>query len=347
MIIPILKVGKWNDVDITQEILNEIVENYDENYLKAPVKIGHEQEEQLAYGYVKDVFLINDTLYAQIEPSLDLISYIKDNKLLSVSAELRNENGWYLVGIAFLGKDLPAVKGLPTFELSNKQVYITFSEMFKEQIKSFTTKKFINSLKVVDKEWDGDKAKKNIRDNFDWETLSKCVCYVITEDGELPENLQNYKYPFADVEDGEIVIVKKAVASIKAFLNGAMGNKPSDEEAKIIEKVLHWLEEKIQSEEEMSEMKKLREENEKLKKELLKKNLEIELSNLELSETDKKDYIEILMKLNEDDRKKLIEKIKLTHKSKVLLMKESYKRQEEDEIKKLWQEGIKKLKGGK
>jgi len=345
MIIPILKVGEFNGVEITREILEEIVKNYDPNYLKAPIKLGHQDNNQTALGYVEDLFLINDVLYAQINPSSDLIELLNDKKVLSVSAEIRNEEGkgWYLIGLAFLGTDLPAVKGLPLYFKEQKIIN------FKEQLKTFTTKKFISELDVVDEEWDGDKAKKEIRDKYDWETLSKCVCYVITEDGELPENLQNYKYPFAQVKGDKIVINKKAVASIKAFLNGAMGNKQSEKEKELVSKVLKWLEDRISEveSEEMSEVEKLKEENQRLKEEIERMKIENELSKLNLSEKDKKDYLEILIKLSENDRNKLIEKLKVQSKSKAILMSESYKRNDnEDNIKELWKKGLQKIKKG-
>ena len=343
MIIPILKVGEFNGVEITREILEEIVRNYDVNYLKAPVKLGHQDNNQTALGYVETLYLINDVLYAQINPSSDLIELLNDKKVLSVSAEIRNEGSWYLIGLAFLGVDLPAVKGLPLY--FKEQKIITF----KEQLKTFTTKKFISELDVVDEEWDGDEAKREIRDKYGWETLSKCVCYVITEDGELPENLQNYKYPFAQVKGDKIVINKKAVASIKAFINGAMGNKPSEKEKELVDRVLKWLEDRISEveSEEMSEVKKLKEENQRLKEEIERMKIENELSKLNLSEKDKKDYLEILIKLSENDRNKLIEKLKVQYKSKAILMSESYKRSDnEDNIKELWKKGLQKIKKG-
>jgi len=350
MIVPILRTGKHGDIEITPEMLQEIVKNYDPSYLKAPVKIGHEQEEQQAYGYVQRVFMIDDVLYADIEPSPDLIRMIQENKLLSVSAEIRKEEGkgWYLVGIAFLGKDLPAVKALPHFELS--EVYFSEKELKESRPKpvQYTTKEFIQKLPVVDTEWDGDEARKRIRDEKGWETLAKTVIYVLQSGEELPENLSAYKYPFADYVDGKLVINKKAVSAIKAFRNGAYNNRPNKEEAELIDRVLPILEEKVEEfdkkkeEKQMKELeekvKKLEEEKKKLEEKLREYQLREKLSVLNFSESELKEWLELLRGLDEKKVEALIDKLKKTAAGdrKDLLLSERYSRKEEDNVREVW-----------
>lgn len=365
MIVPVLKAVKHSEVEITPEILREIVQNYDPKYLKAPAKVGHEQEEQQAYGYVERVFLIDDVLYADVKPSPELVRMIQENKLLSVSAEIRKEEGkgWYLVGIAFLGKDLPAVKGLPYFELS--EVYFSEKELkeTKPRPVQHTTREFIEKLPVMDIEWDGDAAKKRIRDEKGWETLAKSVIYVLQSGKELPTNLSAYKYPFLDYIDGKLVIVKRAVSAIKAFRNGAYGNRPDEEEAELIDRVLPVLEEKIeefdkeQEEKQMSEkmkemeekLKKLEEEKKQLEEKLREYHLREKLSVLNFSEDEMKEWMEILKGLDEKKADALIEKLKRTAGAdrKNLLLSEKYSRsREENDVRTIWEKaGILKKEG--
>lgn len=265
MRIAILKVGEWNGKSITKDFLQQLVDNYDPLFFYAPVVVTHKENDKPldeAVGWVESLELDGDILYANIDPTPKFFELVKLGKYRNVSPEVYPnlmDKGPYLRRVSLLGADVPAQKGLPPIKLA-------------ERYKSFA----VTNLPIApeDTPWDADAAKKRIRDKYGWEGLAKYCCAVDmtgVEDG-YPENLNAYKFPFADIVQGKVQIVPKAVSTGLAFLHGARGVRVDHELAALVEPILNELREKIEKKEEkMAEdkekLQKLQEEIESLKKE--------------------------------------------------------------------------------
>ncbi len=106
-----------------------------------------------------------------------------------------------------------------------------------------------------DTPWDGREAKKRLLDKGGWDLLSRCVAAVEMEGDELPENLDNYKFPYCDVIGGQVKIVPNAVKAAKGFLNGAFGVEIEPQLEEIARRVISRLEERVEQKRE-SKVKK-------------------------------------------------------------------------------------------
>jgi len=121
---------KWNNEEVKQ-----LANNYDFNYRRAMVKLGHDgffDSEKPAVGWVKSLEYKEDengkgNLYANVEFNDNEIDNIKD-KYINVSVEVTkaigsydqetDKRGAYLLGIALLGSSQPAVPGLDPVKFS-------------------------------------------------------------------------------------------------------------------------------------------------------------------------------------------------------------------------------------
>lgn len=92
------------------------------------------------------------------------------------------------------------------------------------------------------KPWDSNAAEKRIRswaggpDNINWSKYGKAFFYV---DSENKDKIGGYKLPFADIIDGKLVAVPRAIFAVAAALQGARGgvNIPENEKSAIRSKV--------------------------------------------------------------------------------------------------------------
>lgn len=132
--VEIFRAGKWRgsrDVEITSSDLDTIVSNFHTiNQISGygvPVKLGHNHRVgEPAYGWMSDLSRVNDTLvadFADMDPAIvDAIGHKRYN---SVSIELypnvtyggKSYNN-VLGGVALLGAEWPAVKGLKPLSAS-------------------------------------------------------------------------------------------------------------------------------------------------------------------------------------------------------------------------------------
>jgi len=132
--IPIFKSGVWKDnlvFDI--DTLDEIIKNTNAlivaGTIEPPVKLGHNEEQTLlqsdgypAAGYVTQVYRIGNQIFADVKDMPKKIADLIEKRAYSkISAELyqnfkhpeTQENlGYVLRAIAFLGADIPEVKGI-------------------------------------------------------------------------------------------------------------------------------------------------------------------------------------------------------------------------------------------
>ena len=129
----IFKAGKYGESESrvwTDDEVKQIIDNYDYNFRRAMIKLGHDgilDGEKPAVGWVEDVYLKNGVLYAKGNFNNDDIKNIKD-KYINVSIEVTksiqsydldtDKQGAYLLGVALLGSSQPAVAGLEPLKFS-------------------------------------------------------------------------------------------------------------------------------------------------------------------------------------------------------------------------------------
>ena len=110
--------------EFTVNDLKQIADSYTPNVHEAPIRIGHEDNDKVpAWGWVKDVKVKGDNLFAEIDFSPMAEEYIKNGLYKKVSAsfyspdsKINPEPGkWSLRHVALLGAQPPAVKGLKGF----------------------------------------------------------------------------------------------------------------------------------------------------------------------------------------------------------------------------------------
>jgi len=122
---------KWNNDEVKQ-----LVNNYDFNFRRAMVKLGHDgilENEKPAVGWVKSLEYTTDdkgvgNVYAIVEFNDNEIDNIKD-KYINVSIEAvkhieeydqnTDKRGAYLLGVALLGSSQPAVPSLEPVTFSS------------------------------------------------------------------------------------------------------------------------------------------------------------------------------------------------------------------------------------
>ena len=120
--------------EFTKGDLKQIADSYNANRHEAPIRIGHEDSDKVpAWGWVKDVKMKGEDLYAEVEFSPLMQDYVDNGLYKKVSAsfyapesKINPEPGqWSLRHVAMLGAQPPAVKGLKGFayaELSDNKV---------------------------------------------------------------------------------------------------------------------------------------------------------------------------------------------------------------------------------
>lgn len=110
--------------EFTVNDLKQIADSYQPDVHEAPIRIGHEDNDKVpAWGWVKDVKVKGDELYAEVDFSPLAADYIKNGLYKKVSAsfyspesKINPEPGkWSLRHVALLGAQPPAVKGLKGF----------------------------------------------------------------------------------------------------------------------------------------------------------------------------------------------------------------------------------------
>ena len=110
--------------EFTSSDLQQVAQTYNPSLHEAPVRIGHDDSDRLpAWGWVKNVKMKGEDLYAEVEFSPQMGEYIRDGLYKKVSAsfyapesKINPDPGkWSLRHVAMLGAQPPAVKGLSGF----------------------------------------------------------------------------------------------------------------------------------------------------------------------------------------------------------------------------------------
>lgn len=122
----IMSVGKWNGIDITDEMLDAAVKSFQElkDAVQPMIKLGHDESKWKdglpALGWVDSLKKVGNKLIASFKDVPEIMKNAVDKKMYKrVSAEFYKNfvhNGkrypWVLANVAFLGSDLPAVRDL-------------------------------------------------------------------------------------------------------------------------------------------------------------------------------------------------------------------------------------------
>lgn len=132
--VEIFSVGKWRGnrmVEVTSLMLDQIVNNFkDVNSVPGygvPVKLGHNDKiGEPAYGWMSDLVRVGDTLVADFaDVPAEIVDAISKRRYNSVSIELWPQVQYagkvfenVLGGVALLGAEWPAVKGLKPLSAS-------------------------------------------------------------------------------------------------------------------------------------------------------------------------------------------------------------------------------------
>lgn len=170
-------------------------------------------------------------------------------------------------------------------------------------------------LADMDTEWDAAKARKNVakwassdgsgdKDKIDWAKYRKAFLWY---DAENKENFGSYKLPIADVFDGRLKAVPKAIFAAAAAIQGARGGvdiPDADKEKikKILEKYYKKMDRTPPWSEEMIDMEKILGKLDELKAEL-------DEIKAKLFEEGEKKQVEEKNKVDPEELKNLIEKI--------------------------------------
>lgn len=281
----ITEYGEFNGLKIDEGLIDTLIFNWNVEPKPLPVKIGHifpddqDKNKELADGVIKSIFKENGQLWALAEIPDEVYNYILEGRLFATSPEILvevlNDGGdknYKLRALALLGNSEPAIPSNYIVRFSNTPPLkvLEFKKVEKDTYYSHFRKSDWSEEDVFfTTEWDKEKAMKTIVEEKGWETLARCCLAVQYREGEdtstYPEAFTRYKFPFAEFRDGKLVINSKAVATARAYLNGARGVNVNPELAELVEPLVEYLEELIQKAREM--------EKEMSKRELLFKQI--------------------------------------------------------------------------
>lgn len=126
--IEVAKVGKFRDSkgvlrDLTPELLQSIVANFNAGGQEAPLTIGHPKHAAPAYGWITELRMNGDVLEMKAEDTADEFEgMIRDGRFRTRSAGILlkhpSMSAPTIDHVAFLGAEPPAVKGLRKIQFS-------------------------------------------------------------------------------------------------------------------------------------------------------------------------------------------------------------------------------------
>jgi len=253
----------------------------DENLLKViaqklkgkPLFLNHETTPDKVIGGVLDAWVENGKVKGKVE-ILDegIRKKLKYVKGLSIDAYVNVEENQVKEVLEVEGMSLVVSSAYPGARIDATKT--KYTSRLDPSVSSC----------VVDREWNADKAIERILQKGGWELLAKTCLVVETENGKLPEKKSAYSFPLADVVDGKVCWVKKAISSAKAYLSGARGVEIDPEKKKVAQKALERLEEKLK------EVKGMCEKCQKLEQELKAREEQIKKLQEELKAKELKAY---------------------------------------------------------
>lgn len=145
--VELMHAGKYNGIEMTPQVLQDMAANYDPDYRVAPLTIGHTNwldldPERESHGQVSDLRVVNNVLQAKFTNLSDtVIAGLKAGKWINRSIEAMKldhsdhnvsrpddpkKAAWYLTALALLGGSQPAVPAM--FSSKDERLCIDCSE---------------------------------------------------------------------------------------------------------------------------------------------------------------------------------------------------------------------------
>jgi hypothetical protein len=167
--IPCAKMGSYPQGDLTGELFDELVRNFDAARHEPPVLVGHSaawSDDEPAYGWVSAIKREGEVLFLKFkEFSKDLAEAIKAGRYKKRSIAFRRdaEEKAFLFHLAWLGAVAPACKGLPNVykqeykDSEESEKVFEFSDIETEknrstpEVKTFTEQE-VEALKTAERE---------------------------------------------------------------------------------------------------------------------------------------------------------------------------------------------------
>lgn len=145
--VEILSTGTWKGFKITEDDLDNFVENFSQLPLKVPLKLGHtdkqkyaQREGRPAFGWIKNIKRVGTKLTADIgDIPKKLVELVLKKHWIRFSSEIiknyRYRGNIYqnvLTGLALLGEELPAVQTLDDIYNLHSAKAVTYSDELPE-----------------------------------------------------------------------------------------------------------------------------------------------------------------------------------------------------------------------
>ncbi|WLR49585.1 hypothetical protein LC065_20285 (plasmid) [Halobacillus litoralis] len=176
------KAGNWKGTDYSVERLSEMVNNFqkfsEEGSLEPPFKVDHSESARDQVGWIKNVYLEGDTLFADAlvtEP--DAVAKIQRGTWKKVSAEIyknyvedntKEQHGMTFRALSIVS--IPHLKGLEGIAINSEELEGE-NELTKEELQAILDQKF-SELNTGDNKADFSEVKTEIQNMFsDYENL--------------------------------------------------------------------------------------------------------------------------------------------------------------------------------
>lgn len=215
MRIAIFKTGthtSGNGVTATYGVddLQEIVTNYLAAKNEAPLVRGHPKDNSPAYGWVKKLEVVGDTLFAHIgEMTNQVQQWLSDKVYKYVSVGLsKTEQGLGLVHIGLT--PLPAVEGLPEIEFSNTDYLIFNSEIDMAEKTKTNSPPVVNEPK---KEEQSTKQEQSGQEQSDSQTYASLPTEIFKQKVELDQRQQEIELQFSELKALKSEVAAQAAAT--------------------------------------------------------------------------------------------------------------------------------------
>ena len=208
--------------EFTVNDLKQIADSYQPDVHEAPIRIGHEDNDKVpAWGWVKDVKVKGDELFAEVDFSPLAADYIKNGLYKKVSAsfyspesKINPEPGkWSLRHVALLGAQPPAVKGLKGFAYEEGAdgvhdfavaISLTPDDVFDEELGP-TLKRDLGPLELLKEKLDEARSQMTAEElSAQQQTEAPEVEETAPAEGEYAESMDGMKMKKKAVKGGKM-----------------------------------------------------------------------------------------------------------------------------------------------
>ena len=186
--------------------LQQIVTNYQQAKNEAPLVRGHPKDNSPAYGWIKKLEVVGDTLFAHLGDLTNQVSqWLTDKVYKYVSVGLsKSEQGLKLVHVGLT--PLPAVEGLPEIEFANIN-YLTFSS---EIVDMPEEKNKDDSQTIVN---EPTKKEQSGQEQSDSQTYASLPTEIFKQKVELDQRQQEIELQFSELKALKSEVAAQAAAT--------------------------------------------------------------------------------------------------------------------------------------